>query len=138
VRTAVDSNVIVALWSREPTAGRMAALLRDAHATGPLVVSAPAWAELHAAPGATEAFVARFLADTGISADMDVGKGVWRHAATAYVAYATRRRASAGGEPKRQLIDFLVGAHGLERSDRLLTLNPQRYRSAFGDLRLEP
>ena len=138
MRTAVDSNVIVALWSREPTASRMATLLRDARASGPLIVSAPVWAELHAAPGATEAFVARFLADTGITADLVLGEGVWRHAATAYAAYATRRRASAGGEPKRRLIDFLVGAHAQERSDRLLTLDPQRYRSAFGDLRIDP
>lgn len=138
MRTAVDSNVIVALWSREPTAGRMAALLRAARAAGPLVVSAPVWAELHAAPGATEAFVARFLADTGIEANLDLDEAVWRRAAMAYAAYATRRRASGGGEPKRLLIDFLVGAHALERADRLLTLDPQRYRSAFGDLRIEP
>lgn len=138
MRTAVDSNVIVALWSREPTASRMATLLRDARATGPLVVAAPVWAELHAAPGATEEFVARFLTDTGIEADLDLGEVVWRRAAMAYAAYATRRRASAGGEPKRLLIDFLVGAHAQERADRLLTLDPQRYRSAFGDLRIEP
>jgi predicted nucleic acid-binding protein len=56
----------------------------------------------------------------------------------AYAAYATRRRASSGGEPERLLIDFLVGAHAQERADRLLTLDPQRYRSAFGDLRIEP
>jgi predicted nucleic acid-binding protein len=135
VRTAVDSSVIVALWSREPTASRMAARLRDARAAGPLIVSAPVWAELHAAPGATEAFVARFLADTGVEADLDLGEAVWRSAAT---AYAARRRASAGGDPKRLMIDFLVGAHARERADRLLTLDPQRYRSAFGDLRIEP
>jgi predicted nucleic acid-binding protein len=138
VRSAVDSNVIVALWSSEPTASRMATLLRDARAAGPLVISAPVWAELHAAPGAGEAFVARFLVDTGIDAELDLGEAVWRRTAMAYAAYATRRRASAGGEPKRPLVDFLVGAHAHERADRLLTLDPQRYRSAFGDLRIEP
>jgi predicted nucleic acid-binding protein len=138
VRSAVDSNVIVALWSREPTASRMATLLREARATGPLVVAAPAWAELHTAPGATEDFVARFLTDTGVVLDLDLGEGVWRRAATGYAAYAARRRASGGGEPKRLLVDFLVGAHARERADRLLTLDPQRYRSAFGDLRIEP
>ena len=54
-RTAIDSNVIVALWAREPTATRMAALLRSARAAGPLLIAAPVWAELHAAPGATPA-----------------------------------------------------------------------------------
>jgi predicted nucleic acid-binding protein len=138
VRSAVDSNVIVALWSSEPTAARMATLLRDARGAGPLVISAPVWAELHAAPGASEAFVARFLTDTGIDADLDLGEAVWRRTAMAYAAYATRRRESAGGEPKRLLVDFLVGAHAHEHADRLLTLDPQRYRSAFGDLRIEP
>jgi predicted nucleic acid-binding protein len=138
VRTAVDSNVIVAPWSREPAASSMAAMLRDARAAGPLVVAAPVWAELHAAPGATEEFVARFLTDTGIETDLDLGEVVRRRAAMAYATYSTRRRASAGGEPKRLLIDFLVGAHAQARADRLLTLDPQRYRSAFGDLRIEP
>lgn len=138
MRTAVDTNVIVALWSREPTASRMAALLRDARADGPLVVCAPVWAELHAAPGASDAFVARFLADTGVDLDLHLGETVWRRAAEAYAAYATRRRAADGGEPKRLLVDFLVGAHAEAHADRLLTLDARRYRPAFADLRIEP
>ena len=138
MRTAIDSNVIVALWSREPTASRMADLLHDARRAGPLVVSAPVWAELHAAPGATAEFVARFLADTGIERDLDLGQAVWQDAAGAYAAYAERRRSSAGGQPKRLLVDFLVGAHALERADRLLTLDAGRYHQAFPDLRIEP
>ena len=137
VRTAIDSNVIVALWSREPMASRMAALLRDARRAGPLVVSAPVWAELHAAPGATAAFVARFLADTDIERDLDLDEAVWGRAAVAYAAYAARRRSSAGGEPKRLLVDLLIGAHASERADRLLTLDAGRYRQAFPDLRTE-
>jgi predicted nucleic acid-binding protein len=75
-------------------------------------------------------------ADTGIEADL--GQAVWRRAAVGYAAYATRRRASAGGEPKRLPVDFLVGAHAHERADRLLTLDLQRYRGAFKGLRIEP
>lgn len=138
MRTAIDSNVIVALWSREPTASRMADLLRDASVAGPLAISAPVWAELHAAPGTEPDFIARFLADTGVEVDFDLDKRTWRRAADAYAAYAARRRASAGGEPRRLLVDFLVGAHARERADRLLTLHPQRYRQAFEDLRIEP
>lgn len=138
MRTAVDSNVIAALWSREPTASRMATLLREARAAGPLLVAAPVWAELHAAPGATAEFVARFLADTGIERDLGLDEDVWRHAAAAYAAYAERRRAAAGGEPKRLLVDLLVGAHAIARADRLLTLDAQRYRRAFPGLRIEP
>lgn len=137
-RTAIDSNVIVALWSREPTATRMAELLRVARAAGPLVVAAPVWAELHAAPGATPEFVARFLADTEIAVDLHLDEPVWRHATQAFAGYAERRRASGGGHPKRLLVDFVVGAHAVQRAERLLTLDPDRYRSAFQDLRIEP
>lgn len=116
----------------------MAALLQEVRIAGPLVVSAPVWAELHAAPGVNAEFVARFLADTGIELELDLGDAVWRRAAEAYAAYASRRRSSAGGEPKRLLVDFLVGAHASDRTDRLLTLDTQRYRQAFPELRIEP
>ena len=52
--------------------------------------------------------------------------------------HAARRSASAGGEPKRLLVDFLVAAHARAHADRLLTIVPQRYRRAFEDLRIEP
>jgi hypothetical protein len=48
VRTAIDSNVIVALSSIELTATRMAALLRNARAAGSLAIAAPVWTEHHA------------------------------------------------------------------------------------------
>ena len=138
MRTAIDSNIIVALWSREPTASRVASLLRSARADGTLAIAAPVWTELHAAPGATPEFVDRFLNDTGIEVDFDLDERVWRRTSEANRAYAARRRASAGGEPKRLLVDFLIGAHACERADRLLTLDPQRYRQAFDDLRIDP
>ena len=137
-RSAIDSNVVVALWSREPTAQRMAVLLRAARAEGPLVVAAPVWAELHAAPGATPGFVAGFLADAAITVDTDLDEPIWRRAAHSFAAHAERRRASGGGHPRRLLVDFLVGAHAAERADRLLTLDPDRYRAAFEGLRIEP
>ena len=137
-RTAIDSNVIVALWSQEPAATRMVESLRAARAVGPLVVAAPVWAELHAAPGATPEFVARFLTDTAIAVDTNLDEPIWRHAALAFAAYAARRRASGGGHQKRLLVDFVVGAHAVERADRLLTLDPERYRAAFAGLRIEP
>ena len=42
------------------------------------------------------------------------------------------------GEPKRLLVDVLVGADVREHADRLLTLDPQRCHQAFEDLRIEP
>ena len=102
------------------------------------MIAAPVWTELHAAPGATPELVNHFLIDTGIEADFDLNERIWRRTSDANAAYAARRRASAGGEPKRLLVDFLVGAHACERADRLLTLDPQRYRQAFDDSRIEP
>lgn len=130
--------MIVALWSREPTATHMAELLRSARADGPLVVAAPVWAELHAAPGATPEFVTRFLTDTEIAVEFVLDEPIWRHAAHAFAAYTERRRSSGGGTAKRLLVDFVVGAHATERADRLLTLDPDRYRTAFAGLRVEP
>lgn len=61
---------------------------------------------------------------------------VWLSAGEAYSAYAERGRASHGGQPKRLLVDFIVGSHAQRTADRLLTLDPGRYRMAFPDLRL--
>ena len=74
------------------------------------------WAELHAAPGATEESVARSLADTGIEADLDVGAVVWRRAAMAYPASATRRRA--------YLAHPALGPNLQHSVDALLTRDP--------------
>ena len=134
--SAVDTNVISALWSNEPRAPRVAALLNEARERGGLVISAPVHAELVAHPLVEMGFVDRFLRDTGIRVDFDVNETVWCSAGAAYAEYAARRRRSAGGEPKRLLVDFLVGAHASVRADRLLTLDPNRYRTHFPDLEL--
>jgi predicted nucleic acid-binding protein len=77
MRTAVDTNVISALWSGEPSARRIEAHLGDAKNQGGLVIGAPVYAELLAHPKATESFVNAFLADTGIAVDFDFHHSVW-------------------------------------------------------------
>ena len=56
---------------------------------------------------------------------------LWREAAGRFAAYARRRRRSGGGQPKRLLVDFLIGAYAFLRADRLLTLDPRRYAEDF-------
>ena len=136
--SAIDTNVISALWSNEPAASRMKELLFAARQEGGLVVCAPVYAELMAYPGATKAFVDNFLADTQINIQVSLSKYIWVQAGEAFGAYAQRRREDRAGQPKRLLIDFVVGAHALLATDQLLTLDPKRYRSAFPELILVP
>jgi len=134
--SAIDTNVISALWSQEPAASRMAALLQSAREASGLVIAAPVFAELQAYPGATLPFIERFLNDTGIRVDFALSEGVWRQAGEAFAGYAQRRREAGGGQAKRLLVDFLVGAHAQAEADQLLTLDPDRYRLDFSKLRL--
>lgn len=136
MRTALDTNVISALWSGEPAASRVAAQLEQAHAQGGLVISAPVYAELLAHPSAAPHFVDNFLGDTGIAVDFDLDEHVWRQAASSFAAYAQRRRRSQGGSPKRLLVDFIVAAHALLQADRLMTLDARRYKQDFPKLRM--
>jgi predicted nucleic acid-binding protein len=82
MRTAVDTNIISALWSREPTASDAAKRLGEAKAEGGIVIAAPVYAELLAYPNTTVSFVNKFLADTGIFVDfelqlLEVCCGLW-------------------------------------------------------------
>ncbi len=136
--TAVDTNVISALWSREPAAVGMEKLLFAARQGGGIVVCAPVYAELLAYPGATRGFVEAFLLDTGVEVQVNLSLDVWSLTGEAFSTYAERRRRDRAGQPKRLLVDFLVGAHALIMTDRLLTLDPKRYRTAYPKLRLMP
>jgi len=131
VRTALDTNILSALWSGEPLATRIASALAELQAQGGLVVCAPVYAEMLAHPSASQGFVDRFLADTGIAVDFELGEDVWRLAAKSFAAYAHRRRQSAGGSAKRLLVDFMVAAHAFLRADRLMTLDASRYTRDF-------
>ena len=100
------------------------------------MIAAPVFAELLAHPKATERFVDEFLESTRIAVDFDLGEAVWRDAGRRFANYARRRKNSAGGNTKRLLVDVLIGAHALLNADRLLTLDANRYRTDFRDLKL--
>src|ERR1051326_3768031 len=87
--TAVDTNVVIALWDKDPTLSLAAqnALDRAFH-RGTLVAAAPVFAELIAAPGRTEGFVGSFFEETGISVDWQLTEPTWRLAGRAFQAYA--------------------------------------------------
>lgn len=136
MRTTLDTNVLSALWSREPLAGAIARQLWEAKQAGALLLSGVVYAELLAYPGATEAFVNDFLDQTGITVDFKLEKAAWIEAGRRFARYASRRGKSSHPEAKRLLADFLVGAHALMQADRLMTLDPSRYKRDFPEVRL--
>jgi predicted nucleic acid-binding protein len=138
VTTAIDTNVIVALWQRESKiSGAAQTALESAFSRGGLVVAAPVFAELLAAPGRTERFLASFLEENSIAVDWDLGETVWRSAARAFQSYAERRRRQRDQGTRRLLADFLIGAHAEVNGYNLLTLDERYFRAAFPDIKIE-
>lgn len=132
MRTAVDSNVFVALWSSDDEVSRLAESALDESANLGRVVICPAvFCELAAAPGRDDRFVTEFLRDTSVAVEWDLDEGIWRQAGEAFRGYAARRRKQKEPGPRRLLADFVIGAHAARRANRLLTLDEKLYRAAF-------
>lgn len=136
MRTAIDTNVLSAIFSWESGAEKLAELLTTASLEGALLISPVVFAELHAYPGATAAYIRKFLEDTGVMIDQKLADRVWTEAGLRFARYAARRRKSTGENPRRLVADFIVGAHALVQADRLLTLDTKVYRQEFPELRL--
>jgi len=135
--SAIDTNVLIALWDRDDTLNSAAqAVLDMAFARGKLVISGAVYAELLAFPRRTETFLNRFLKDTEIAVDWSMDESIWRTAAKSFQKYANRRRKHRAGQPRRILADFLIGAHALEKGYSLLTLDDGIYRAAFPKLHI--
>jgi len=133
--TSVDTNVLIALWNEDYALNtRASTALGKAMGRGALVVSAPVFAELLAAPGRSEEFLNEFLHDTGISADWDLGEAVWRLAGRGFQRYVRGRRKHRDTGPRRILADFLIGAHALHNRFQLLTLDERVYKGTFPQL----
>ena len=136
--TAIDSNILVALWDADDTLHRSARqLLEEASETGQLVINGLVYAELLAAPGRSEEFLDRFCEETGIRIEWELKERVCREAGNAYQKYAERRRKQGTNGPRRILADFLIGAHALVNGYKLLTLDGRMYRASFPKLRVE-
>ena len=136
--TALDTNVLVALWQADESLSFAAQHALDrARVRGDLTISGPVYAELLAFPGRGPAFLEEFCRDTLIRIDWEFASQDWRDAGRAFQAYASRRRkARQSGGPRRILADFLIGAHASRRGHALLTLDSATYRTAFPALRI--
>src|SRR5215469_8813637 len=110
--TAIDTNVVIALWDQDAALSLAAQNALDAaFSRGTLVACAPVFAELIAAPGRSEKFVGSFFDETGIGIDWELSEQIWRSAGRAFQAYAERRRKQGDRGPRRVLADFVIGAH---------------------------
>ena len=136
MRTAIDTNIVSVVWSGKSPAEQVASVLAQAANSGALVVCAPVYVELTAYPGVNAAYLDHFLASTRVEVDFAIDEPVWRLAAQRFAQYAGRRRKSGGGEPKRMLVDFIIGAHASLHADRLFTLDPHRFDQGFPRLQL--
>ena len=135
--TAIDTNIISALWNDDDVLNRKAqGSLDSASSAGKLVISGVVYAELLAAPGRTDGFLDKFCEETGIGVEWELSELVWKAAGHAYQNYATRRKRQTDQAPRRILADFLIGAHALVNGYRLLTLDAGTYRLSFPKLQL--
>ena len=135
--SALDSNVVSAIWSREPGWTHVVEALNHAAAQGGLVLCGVVYAELRAYPRVTEDILTVFMDKTGVRADFALNERIWRETGLRFAAYAERRRRQVTPqEPKRLVADFVIGAHALIRADRLITLDRKRYVRDFPELLL--
>jgi hypothetical protein len=81
MRTALDTNVLLPIWSAAPLATAIAAQLSKVRAEGALVISGPVFVELSAVPGLNVQLVRNALAETAITIDFDLEEDVWMLAA---------------------------------------------------------
>src|SRR5205814_8168260 len=130
--TALDTNVLVALWDRDDSWNSDAeAVLKSARSRGKLVISGVVFAELLAFPRRKEKFIDRFLSDTDIGVEWTIQESMWRLAGVAYQAYAVRRRRQYGSNRRRVLADLLICSHAPDKGYLLLTLDAMIYRASF-------
>ena len=135
--TAIDTNIIIALWDKNASLNYTAqSALEAAFSRGNLVISAPVFAELMAARGRTESFLTTFLEATGIFVDWTLEERVWRSAGKAFQWYGERRRRQRAGAVRRILADFLIGAHAQVNGYSLLTMDHRLYKAAFPQLKI--
>lgn len=135
--TAVDTNVLVALWDKNDRFNMNAQKALDrALASGPLVIAAPVYAELLAKPTRTQRMLDEFFSDANIRVDWEISERVWRLAGVASQAYGIRRLASKDRESRRIVADFVIGAHALANGHSLLTLDRAFFERNFPGLRV--
>lgn len=139
MKVALDTNVLIDLWSASPQGQQNALTLNRLRQAGDtLLISGAVHAELQAHPVLTASQIDTLLAGMGIEVDWQMTEAVWRSVGQAHAAVSGRRRQSQPtGQPvsRRPLADHLIGAHALHQAGALLTRNTGDF-SDFSALQL--
>jgi len=126
---AVDSPVLVELLSNGPQADAVEACLRQSLVGGRVVVCGATLAEICAAlRGGAEVLEA--LEEMGVHFNALEAKSALR------AGEMHRRHRQRGGNQRRGLDEFMIGAHALLQCDGLITWNDTFYRDYFKGLKL--
>jgi predicted nucleic acid-binding protein len=128
VITAIDTSVLIDVFRADPAfADRSLAAIRACLATGSLVACEVVWAEV--AAGLTPARSVDAVMAAIPVAFSPLSPAAAERAGQTWSAYRQR-----GGLRDRVIADFLVGAHAVLQTDRLLTRDAGFHRAAFGGL----
>ncbi|WP_062113646.1 type II toxin-antitoxin system VapC family toxin [Aureimonas sp. AU40] len=127
ISTLVDSNVFIDILGTGPLQDAALDLLREAMASGPIILSSIVWAELAFTPLPEEQLFRAI-------AWMRPKRETLPFEAAYPAGQAHRLYRERGGRRDRTLPDFLIGAHALAARHRLLTRDASRYRAYFPDL----
>src|SRR5260370_22846594 len=99
--TAIDTNVVVALWNEDNTLNTQARSALDAAlGRGSLVIAAAVFAELLAAPSRNEGFLDSFCRETRISIDWNLDEAVRRVAGPGFRPHVAQRKWRPRARPR--------------------------------------
>jgi len=128
--TAVDTSVLIDVFSNDPDFGAGSAeRLRECLRTGTLVACDIVWSE-------TRAIFPDEVSFTSAMTTLGVRFSSLNEKSTGRAGSAWQAYRKAGGKRTRLVADFIIGAHALHQSDRLLTRDRGYYRSYFAGLEL--
>ncbi len=128
--TALDTNILIDVFSNDPTFGTASAkAIRDCIREGALVIC-----EIVLAETAT-VFSEKTILEDALNT-LPISFSSMTEESSLYAAEIWRSYRNAGGLRKRMVADFLVAAHATCQCDRLLSRDRGFYRTHFSDLTL--
>jgi predicted nucleic acid-binding protein len=132
VISSVDTNILIDILEPDPTYGPSSKeALKGCLHQGSVVACEVVWAEVAVAYGHAVEKAVEALTNMGIQFSAMTLE------ATLEAAKSWHKYLRKGGARRRIAADFLIGAHALTQSDRLLTRDKGFYRTYFKGLRIE-